>query len=162
MIAAIGVLTRKGMYDFYAIFKDQENSRNLEYKDQLPHIPFSNKPKPGPNAEAEYRARLLKKGLTRVDLGDAARTPIRIKAVAVWDTVGSLGIPQISILSRLGLPHSTKEYKFNDTKISSIVENAFQALALDEHRKPFSPAVWERDLTTTTDLRQVWFAGVRT
>lgn len=36
-----------------------------------------------------------------------------------------------------------------------------QALALDEHRAPFSPAVWERDSTEKagTDLRQVWFPG---
>ncbi|SPN98373.1 uncharacterized protein DNG_01418 [Cephalotrichum gorgonifer] len=33
------------------------------------------------------------------------------------------------------------------------------ALALDETRPPFSPAVWERLPNDSTDLRQVWFPG---
>jgi len=67
-------------------------------------------------------------------------------------------VPNLSILARLGLPHSTKEYKFYDTNLGTI-RHAFQALALDEHRRPFSPAVWERHRTDKTDLRQVWFPG---
>lgn len=61
----------------------------------------------------------------------------------------------------MGLPHSTKEYRFNDTNLDGTVRHAFQALALDEHRNPFSPAVWERmDMRKcTVDLRQVWFPG---
>lgn len=84
-----------------------------------------------------------------------------IHAVAVWDTVGSLGIPNISLLAKLGLPHSTIEYKFFDTNLSGIIRHAFQALALDERRSPFKAAVWEREDShqTTVDLRQVWFPG---
>lgn len=84
-----------------------------------------------------------------------------MQAVAVWDTVGSLGIPNIAFLAKLGLPHSTREYKFYDTSLSGIIRHAFQALALDEHREPFAPAVWERKHMdrTTVDLRQVWFPG---
>ncbi|KAF7542678.1 hypothetical protein G7Z17_g11371 [Cylindrodendrum hubeiense] len=48
-----------------------------------------------------------------------------------------------------------------DTSLSDRIEHAFHALALDETRPPFSPAIWERlpgnDLKT--DLRQVWFPG---
>lgn len=49
-----------------------------------------------------------------------------------------------------------------DTKVSANVENAFHALSLDEHRKPFSPAVWEKPLGQKfpTTLRQCWFSGV--
>lgn len=92
---------------------------------------------------------------------DPDGTRIHVQAVAVWDTVGSLGIPQIALLARLGLPHATKEYKFYDTNLSGCIKHAFQALALDEHRTPFSPAVWERQdmRDTTPDLRQVWFPG---
>jgi uncharacterized protein (DUF2235 family) len=97
--------------------------------------------------------------LTRVY--DPDGTKIRVQAVGVWDTVGSLGIPNTSFLAKLGLPHSTKEYKFYDTNLSGTIKHAFQALALDEHRAPFSPAVWERNnmQKTTIDLRQVWFPG---
>jgi hypothetical protein len=37
-----------------------------------------------------------------------------------------------------------KEYSFYDTSLGMGVENAFQALALDEHRAPFAPALWEK------------------
>lgn len=92
---------------------------------------------------------------------DPDGTKIQVQACAVWDTVGSLGIPNVAFLAKLGLPHSTKEYKFYDTNLSGNIKHAFQALALDEHRHPFSPAVWERAHMdkTTTDLRQVWFPG---
>jgi uncharacterized protein (DUF2235 family) len=44
--------------------------------------------------------------------------------------------------------------------LSDRIEHAFQALALDETRPPFSPAVWERLASNSaTDLRQVWFPG---
>lgn len=56
---------------------------------------------------------------------------------------------------------SNDEYMFYDTSLSHKIEHAFQALALDETRGPFSPAVWERldDNEKKTDLRQVWFPG---
>jgi type VI secretion system (T6SS) phospholipase Tle1-like effector len=99
--------------------------------------------------------------LTRVRQDDGKGDPIRIKAVAVWDTVGSLGIPQVSWLNKIGITPSNKEYQFYDTNLSDKIEHAFHALALDETRPPFSPAVWERlpSNKSTTDLRQVWFPG---
>ena len=138
--------------------QDQENFRNPKYNDIFPGIPFSRKPH-GPDAAIEYKRRLEKNNLTRVYNPDG--TKIDVYAVAVWDTVGALGIPNLAILSRMGVPSSTKEYKFYDTSLSGIIRHAFQALALDEHRAPFSPAVWERKHMdkTTTDLRQVWFPG---
>jgi hypothetical protein len=80
--------------------------------------------------------------------------------LGVFDTVGALGIPPI-----LGLQFSEKEFlqfSFVNTKVSQVVVHAFQALALDEHRAAFSPAVWEtpdvpNNLKT---LRQCWFPGV--
>ncbi|KID90967.1 peptidoglycan binding domain containing protein [Metarhizium guizhouense ARSEF 977] len=51
---------------------------------------------------------------------------------------------------------------WHDTALSDRIEHAFQALALDETRTPFSPAVWERprrEGLRTVDLRQVWFPG---
>lgn len=58
---------------------------------------------------------------------------------------GALGIPVNPWFQKhFGLPGFLHEYKWLDTKLSDNVENAFQALALDEHRAPFSPAVWEK------------------
>lgn len=146
------------MADFYPIFKDQENFRSHRYHDIFPDIPFPNKPR-GPDAGHEYKRRLEQAGLTRIYDPDGTR--IRVQAVAVWDTVGSLGVPQISLFDKLGLPRASKEYKFYDTNLSGNIRHAFQALALDEHRAPFTAAVWERNnlKSCTTDLRQVWFPG---
>ncbi|KAH8658692.1 hypothetical protein BGZ60DRAFT_383301 [Tricladium varicosporioides] len=158
MIDNIGLLTREGMASFYAIFKDQENFRTPGYRDIFPTVPFSDKPR-GPNAAREYKRRLEELELTRVYNPDGKK--IVVQAVAVWDTVGSLGIPNISLFSKLGLPHSTTEYRFYNTDLSGTINHAFQALALDERRQPFAAAVWERkDMENTTkDLRQVWFPG---
>lgn len=83
-----------------------------------------------------------------------------MKAIAVWDTVGSLGMPQFTPFARFGLPSYQKEYWFSDNTLASNTEHAFQALALDERRSPFTPAMWERrGNQNSIDLRQVWFPG---
>jgi hypothetical protein len=80
---------------------------------------------------------------------------VPIKCVGVWDTVGALGIP-----GHLG-DLFTQFYSFQDTKLGPHVENAFHALALDEHRQDFAPTLWSKlpDSPTTQRLEQVWFPG---
>ncbi|OXM69899.1 DUF2235 domain-containing protein [Amycolatopsis vastitatis] len=81
------------------------------------------------------------------------RTPIRF--IGVWDTVGALGIPLSG--GRL-LNLLNRRWQFHDTQLSSIVQSAFQALAVDEHRTSFKPAVWESS-QAGQEREQVWFAG---
>lgn len=50
----------------------------------------------------------------------------------------------------IGRIKSTKEKLFYDTSIQNCIENAFQALALDESRASFSPALWEKPRGNTT------------
>ncbi|GJC83796.1 uncharacterized protein ColLi_06634 [Colletotrichum liriopes] len=45
------------------------------------------------------------------------------------------------------------------SKVSDHVENAFHALALDEPRYAFRPALWEKLDDNKTNLKQVWFPG---
>lgn len=83
-----------------------------------------------------------------------------IKCIGVWDTVGSLGIP-LSIFRAL----NSNKYKFHDTTLSSYVDFAFQALAIDEKRKSFAPTLWEQsenavNRTVPQVLIQRWFSGV--
>ena len=85
------------------------------------------------------------------------------EAITVSDKLeGSLGIPLPlpSIFGRLGVGQVSKEYQFYDTSLNECIENAFQALALDEQRAPFAPALWEKPRSSTTNLKQVWFPGV--
>jgi uncharacterized protein (DUF2235 family) len=80
---------------------------------------------------------------------------VPIKCVGVWDTVGALGIP-----GHLG-DMFTQFYQFEDTNLGSHIENAFHALALDEHREDFLPTLWSKlpGAPATQRLEQVWFPG---
>jgi uncharacterized protein (DUF2235 family) len=95
--------------------------------------------------------------------GDAARAfrarhchdDVPIRFVGVWDTVGALGIPlRIAVL--------TKRWSFHDVRLGTHVRTACHALAIDERRGPFQPALWQRQAEAPPgqDLRQVWFSGV--
>jgi hypothetical protein len=93
----------------------------------------------------------IQRGLTDLD--------VTVKVIGVWDTVGSLGLPRISVLTRIGLQSDqSKEMSFYDTKLADCVENAFQALGLDERRTSFSPAVWEKPVGNRTVSRAMSFS----
>ena len=77
-----------------------------------------------------------------------------IKCIGVWDTVGALGIP----LRAFGAWNQRK-YQFIDTKLSPTVAFAFHALAVDEHRDPFIPTLWQPTKAQGQVVEQAWFAG---
>jgi uncharacterized protein (DUF2235 family) len=80
----------------------------------------------------------------------------RAKFIGVWDTVGALGLPVSGLLRFINY-----RWAFHDMQLSSWVDNAFQALSIDEHRKPFAPAIWvQNPVAGSQVLEQVWFAGV--
>jgi len=74
---------------------------------------------------------------------------VPIKSVAVWDTVGSMGIPNYVKGSRNDF------FSFVDTKLPRAVEFGFHAMALDEQRRDFPVTRWDKD----TRVEQVWFVG---
>jgi uncharacterized protein (DUF2235 family) len=81
---------------------------------------------------------------------------IDIECIGVWDTVGALGIP--------GTRLCVEAFGFHETKLGAGVRHAFQALALDERRGNFQPAIWvphENPYWKRPQvLEQVWFPGV--
>lgn len=80
---------------------------------------------------------------------------IPIHFVGVWDTVGALGIPDD--MAFLNLIDGLHDYTFHDTKISSAIQKARHAIALDEVRASFQPTLWTE--TSGKDVEQVWFPG---
>lgn len=78
-----------------------------------------------------------------------------IKFIGVWDTVGALGAPGF-----LGQLFHKQKYQYHDIALHPSIQNAFQALAIDERRKPFTPNPWTRPSGWTGTLEQAWFAGV--
>ncbi len=75
------------------------------------------------------------------------------KFIGIWDTVGSLGIP----IKQLREP-----YNFHDVTLTSRVDNAYHALAIDEQRKDYEPTLWARSESPRPEqqFEQRWFAGV--
>jgi uncharacterized protein (DUF2235 family) len=79
---------------------------------------------------------------------------IKVRFLGVWDTVGALGIP-ISALQWL----NAEEYGFHDTELSSIVQTAAHAVAVDEHRIDFQATLWSAIPKPGQEVEQRWFAG---
>ncbi|MWA05322.1 DUF2235 domain-containing protein [Actinomadura sp. LD22] len=85
----------------------------------------------------------------------------RIRFLGMFDTVGALGVPAMGprwlrpLAERLN-----RRREFHDTRLSSRVDGAFQALAIDERREVFEPALWhQKPGADGQEMKQVWFSG---
>lgn len=82
---------------------------------------------------------------------------VKIHFIGVWDTVGALGVPGSTLLSEKG------RYAWHDTELSSIVERAYHAVALDEHREAYNVSLWTspngEKKAANIDVEQRWFIG---
>ena len=82
-----------------------------------------------------------------------ARPEVAIHFLGVWDTVGALGVPGLTVLPR-------SYFEWHDTQLSKIVQRAFHAMALDEHREIFDVSLWTgTQKTSQIDVEQRWFTG---
>jgi len=75
---------------------------------------------------------------------------IRIKCVAVWDTVGALGIPEYNRAR-----FRVDAFRFCDTKLSDLVAVGLHAVSVDERRADFTPTLWDAD----PRIKQALFPG---
>lgn len=79
---------------------------------------------------------------------------VGIKLIAVWDTVGALGIP-----TTVPIPSALRaDYSFHDTDLGQVVENALHAVAIDEHREDYSAVLWTAKHKGQR-VEQRWFPG---
>lgn len=97
--------------------------------------------------------------------------PVRVKMLGVWDTVGSLGVPDSAFVSKnpvvapvlklLGddMPWSRKHFAFHSQGLPCIVDEAYHALAIDEHREDFAPTLWDSRTPENKIVEQCWFVG---
>lgn len=79
---------------------------------------------------------------------------IRVRCIAVWDTVGALGIP-LDVMDAFNL----RRHAFHDTELSSIVEHAYHACAIDEARDIYDVALWTHQPRANQVVEQRWFPG---
>lgn len=108
------------------------------------------------DAYALYRGESKPSDRASIEFREQFSHEPRVHFIGVWDTVGSLGVP-VS-----GLRFLTKgKYQFHDVQLSSHVDHAYHALAIDERRGPFAPTLWTcpKDAPNQS-VEQVWFAGV--
>jgi uncharacterized protein (DUF2235 family) len=86
---------------------------------------------------------------------------LKIEFMGIWDTVSSLGVPQLpplDLLVNLAIPH-----KYYDLEPETSVNNVYHAIAVDDERRTFWPLVWdENSYRNDMDrkIEQVWFAGM--
>lgn len=81
-----------------------------------------------------------------------------IRFLGVWDTVAALGSPYGLIFSKF--VDQLFNRQFHDTKLSTSVLSAYQALAIDEARWPFRPVHWDHNYDKTSGrIEEVWFPG---
>lgn len=92
--------------------------------------------------------------------------PVTIRYAGIWDAVKAIGFPEV--LPGSGLIN--KPWRFHDSRLTTFVESARHALALDERRALFPPEPWDnvdelnrakRADPTSRDApyQQRWFPG---
>lgn len=85
----------------------------------------------------------------------------RITFLGAWDTVAALGIPIKSVSVFLDKIPIFK-HRFQDLTLSKSVTHARHALAIDDERLTFHPAIWRAQLEPYHTMKQVWFCGMHT
>ncbi|OSD03140.1 hypothetical protein PYCCODRAFT_1366050 [Trametes coccinea BRFM310] len=145
-IGAIGVLDRTEMDHFATIFVAYQKRGKEKDPDEIRKLDEELSPWTGPHAPGKRRA-------------DAGPHGFSIKVVGVFDTVGSVGMPEELTLRSQKMKSL---FGFPDRLLGEHVERAYQALALNEHRADFDCARFEQTEGGRKKgqvLRQCWFTG---
>ncbi|KAI0651927.1 hypothetical protein C8Q79DRAFT_1005177 [Trametes meyenii] len=166
-IGAIGVLDRTEMDHFATIFVAYQKRGKSDNPDETRRLDEELSPWTGPDAPGKKRA-------------NGGSGQFSVKVVGVFDTVGSVGMPEELTLKN---DKMKSLFGFPDRLLGHHIERAYQALALNEHRADFDCARFEQTeegwkkgqfLKQVTDIfvvprvatlkefaatRQCWFTG---
>lgn len=149
-----GVVAREGEYPRYHPSSEESHRFRLGFSPQVA------------TSAAEVEWRLAQ--------GEPAPQLLTIRYLGVFDTVGALGVPGFFASA----PLFNRDLQFHDTMLTSMVLAARHALAIDERRRAYEPALWGNtaelnrgalELETTGELaavprerlkyREEWFPG---
>lgn len=75
----------------------------------------------------------------------------KIKFLGVWDTVASIGMPNLDDNTR-----PISDVVFENGTIANAIEYAVHLVAIDETRKAFRPVL----MNVSNKIEEIWFAGV--
>ena len=82
-----------------------------------------------------------------------------IRFIGVWDTVNAVGFP-VPWVRKL-FNKLMYRFSFTDNYLNKDVEQACQALSIDDQRKTFTPEIWDESKAEDKKrITQVWFSGV--
>lgn len=145
-IGAIGVLDRTQMDAFADIFIAFQKRGNVTDPDEKRTLD-------------EALARWTSEDSLGKKRASAGPDGFSIKCVGVFDTVGSVGLPEEITIH----PQKVKAlFGFRDTLLGEHVQQAYQALALNETRKDFSCNRFHQTQAGRQKgqvLKQCWFTG---
>ncbi len=105
-------------------------------------------------SDSEYQQKRQEVDKFREDFS----VPVPITLLGCWDTVGSLGIPDLTPFIPID-KWVNRKYKFHDTILSERVKNALHGVAIDEIRETFGLTPMQRSAGDEQPLKQVWFPG---
>jgi uncharacterized protein (DUF2235 family) len=97
----------------------------------------------------------LRQEIAKITATGNSRLDIRVTTCAVWDTVGSFGLPMIGFIPQ----PAPRKLKFVNSRLCPNIDNAIQALSLHEHRRHFQAIVWKKPEEEGRTLKQCWFLG---
>ncbi len=144
--------------------------RNLHMFPQAIARHLSKAPETHPDdpSSVDFRARFAPETVTGRTSGDLARIragalPLTIRYVGLWDSVRSFSVADVAQGGEARRAHGAF---FHDNRLSSMVESARHAMALDERRVFFPPLPWSnldelnaRSGRQDEPFQQVWFPG---
>ena len=112
-----------------------------------------------PRAYELYRDKDIKpSSIEAVNFRQAYGQRVPIEVLGCWDTVGSLGVPdQVPYLPIDNWIND--KYQYHDTVINKMVQNAFHAKAIDEHRKVFDISPMTSYKECNHNVVEKWFPG---
>ncbi|KAI0068241.1 hypothetical protein BV25DRAFT_1793249 [Artomyces pyxidatus] len=146
MIGQIGVLDRTDMDHFADIFIDYQTRGRAKTEIERQALDKKLEPWTQRNSPGKIRA-------------DSDGDTFSIKCLGVFDTVGSLGLPEELTLRSKNL---RTLFGFPDSVLGTHIERAYQALALNETRADFNCNKFQQTKEGAAKgqvLKQCWFAG---
>ncbi|KAF5553007.1 hypothetical protein FNAPI_6925 [Fusarium napiforme] len=144
LVTDIGIVCPKDLQDFpdlYALYQKNPDGfhfrKSQAYMEWVNGVPSKKEANGGSQIQSQWDS---------PPHHDAPESSRFVKVVGVFDTVGSLGIPDLP-WTRFNLKFLEKavgiaDPGFHNIHLSPYIHHAYHALALDEHRAPFSPSLW--------------------
>ncbi|KAM0299281.1 hypothetical protein HYE67_009103 [Fusarium culmorum] len=164
LVTDIGIVCPRDLQDFpdlYALY--QKNPDGLHFRKSQAYLEWVNGV---PSKKQANGGSQIPSAWDSPPHHDAPEPSRFVKVVGVFDTVGSLGIPDLP-WTRFNLKFLEKtigitEPGFHNIHLSPYIQHAYHALALDEHRGPFSPSLWhlptnkDQAPKPDKDVKELW------